>query len=111
MKITYKTTGFLLDAEYTADLLNLLRGYANRFPQLDFLHLEVRELPYPLIGRDLIEPFEFIKEEKKLVVRLTAHKYYDQKGKETGKPGVGSVFEKIRFMLNKAIEMFEAEEM
>lgn len=106
MEITYSTTGFLKDAAYTADLLQLLRSYESKFPGLNSLHLEVKELPYYAIDGHRQEPFDFLADEKRLVIRLTQQKSYDRAGKATGLPSPFMVYSDIRFMLDKAVKQF-----
>lgn len=112
MKITYSlSSNFLGDnIRYSADLLKELKDHQSKFPGLEELHVELIELPYHKIGDDNTKSITFLNDNKKLELRLTFHRYYDRNMKVTGVPSPLDVYQRIRFMLNKAATEYTAPE-
>jgi hypothetical protein len=100
--IKYKTSGFLQDAAYTADLLMVINKHLDGYTDLEELFVELFETPKSTMGI-IPDPYPIVFSEngKKCTLKLRQHKLYDKRGKPYSQPDPYEVFQHIRFMLDR----------
>jgi hypothetical protein len=105
--IHYSTSdGFLKDPKYTADLLQFLSEYKDKFGQAETLEVSLEEIPYSMLDYKRKAPIHFSDDGKKVTITFTTHRYYDTSGKATGKPDPIDVYRDLRFIMDKAVKEY-----
>jgi hypothetical protein len=104
MDVSFEFSGFVNDIAYTANCSAFLQTYADKFPDVEKLHLVVTETPYMMLGNPRPSSVVYNEEGTVLTVTTSTNKSYDRKGSVTGMPDVESVFRGIMFLLDKTAE-------
>lgn len=110
LKIDWSTEGFLKDASYSFHIHSVLEPYKDKFKGLENLKVELKERLHLNV-----DPYKddksiiFSNDNKSLTIRVYCSRYYNPKGKETGKEDPYSVFTSLRFILDKAVNDFNSK--
>lgn len=101
--IQWRTSGFLKDASYTFELKSLLEGYKDSFPGAESLMLNLDEI---LVGTSSKKSRVFSEDGKHIEINITEWRERDKRGKFKDAPDANSVYNGIKFVLNKAVEEY-----
>lgn len=104
--ITYKTSGFLNDVSYTANLLQLLTEYKEKFGLAVSLEVYLDEIHYSMLQFDREAPIKFLDAGNKVIIKYSDSKRYDNNGNVIGVKTPFEVFNGLRFILDKAIDEY-----
>lgn len=109
LNIDFEVDGFLEDASYSFYFYGFLQEYKDKFPGAEKLYVSLYEVHYFQIGRPSTKKtIEISDDKKEIKINYSSNKYYDNKGKENGMPSPQSVFTSLRFILDKAVDEYNA---
>ena len=98
--------GFLKDAVYISDLLNLLLDYQSKFGEAKYLDLYLNEIPAGRENHSSKELFEFSTDGSAIKINIFERQFTNGKEKITSKPTAHAVYQSIIFALNKAVTTY-----
>jgi len=107
--INYKTSGFLKDAKYTADLYQFLCEYKDKFEAAESLNVYLDEIQPSQAEYLKEEPIHISEDGTTLTIKLQFFKYKDNRGRITGKPEPFEMYQQLKFILDKAVKEYRAK--
>ncbi len=109
--IKWHADGFMDDDTFSFYIRGILKEYKDKFSGAEKLYVTLHERHYYELSRPSTKKTIEISQDKKSVkINLESSKYYDKSGKVTGQPTYQSVFDSLKFVLDKAVEEYNVPE-
>ncbi|WP_295675553.1 hypothetical protein [uncultured Mucilaginibacter sp.] len=104
MKFQYHTEGYLKDPSFTADLLSFLKNYAEKFPGIEELRLNVDAIWAERVDFYIRKnQFEYSKNGTVLTIN-TYEMFNNVKGKIVGMTSPFEFYQNLRFLFGRAVD-------
>lgn len=107
--IEWHADGFMDDDTFSFNIRGILKEYKDKFPGAEKLYVTFHERHYLELSRPSTKKtIEISSDKYSIIINLEKSKYYDIKGNVTGQPTYQSVFDSLKFVLDKAVEEYNA---
>jgi len=101
-KITFSTSGFFRDPSYSFYVGDVIKDYKDKFGEAEEIKVNLEEVH---LERDR-EPFKFSDDGKKVEINFYQQIYLNKKGRPNPLPAPHSVFEMLRYVMDRAIDEY-----